>query len=85
MLSKRYATDKINHIFSDTGKVGFERDLWIAVLSAQKKLGLDVPEGVVETYTSARNNICLDHINEIELRTKHDVKARIEAFNHVSG
>ena len=85
VLSKRYATGEINHIFSDEGKVGFERDLWIAVLSAQKKLGLDVPEGVVKAYTSARNNIDLDHINEIELRTKHDVKARIEAFNHAAG
>ena len=85
VLSKRYATGEINRIFSDEGKVGFERDLWIAVLSAQKKLGLEVPEGVVEAYTSARNNINLDLINEIELRTKHDVKARIEAFNHAAG
>ncbi len=85
VLSKRYATDEINHIFSDEGKVGYKRDLWIAVLSAQRKLGLDVPNGVVEAYTSARNNIDLDHINEIELRTKHDVKARIEAFNHAAG
>ena len=85
VLSKRYATDEINHIFSDEGKVGFERDLWIAVLSAQRRLGLDVPDGVVEAYTSSRNNINLDHIYEIELRTKHDVKARIEAFNYAAG
>jgi adenylosuccinate lyase len=85
VLSKRYATGEINHIFSDEGKVGSERDLWIAVLSAQKKLGLDIPEGVVEAYTSARDNIDLGLINEIELRTKHDVKARIEAFNQAAG
>jgi len=85
VLSKRYATEEINHIFSDAGKVGFERDLWIAVLSVQKKLGLNVPEGVVEAYASARADIDLDHINEIELRTKHDVKARIEAFNRAAG
>ena len=85
VLSKRYATDEINHIFSDEGKVGFERDLWIAVLSTQRRLGLDVPEGVVDAYAAARNNIDFDHINEIELRTKHDVKARIEAFNYAAG
>jgi len=85
VLSKRYATDEINYIFSDEGKVGFERDLWIAVLSAQKELGLDVPDGVIGAYTSAREKIDLDHINEIELKTKHDVKARIEAFNYAAG
>jgi adenylosuccinate lyase len=84
-LSKRYATDEINLIFSDEGKVGYERDLWIVVLSVQKKLGLDVPEEVIDAYTSARNNINLNYINEIELRTKHDVKARIEAFNYAAG
>ena len=39
VLSKRYATNEINNIFSDEGKVGFERDLWISVLRAQIELG----------------------------------------------
>ena len=84
VLSKRYATNEINHIFSELGKVGFERDLWISVLKAQIKLGLDVPEHVLHSYIKARDVIDLDHINEIELRTKHDVKARIEAFTHAA-
>lgn len=85
VLSKRYATSKINHIFSDEGKVGFERDLWVSVLKAQIELGLDVSKDVLQSYVGARDIIDLDHINEIELRTKHDVKARIEAFNHAAG
>lgn len=85
VLSKRYATSEINHIFSDEGKVGFERDLWVSVLRAQIELGLDVSEDVLPAYMEARDSIDLDHINEIELRTKHDVKARIEAFNHATG
>ena len=85
VLSKRYATNEINHIFSDIGKVGFERDHWISVLKAQIELGLDVSGEVLESYVEARASIDLDHINEIELRTKHDVKAHIEAFNHTAG
>ncbi len=85
VLSKRYATDTLNKIFSEEGKVGFERDLWISVLSAQKKLGFSVPENVLSDYISARDDINLNHIHEIELLTKHDVKARIEAFNHAAG
>lgn len=84
VLSKRYATDRINEIFSEEGKVRFERDLWISVLSAQKKLGFAVPDGVIESYRMARNEVDLEKIKEIELRTKHDVKARIEAFNHAA-
>lgn len=85
VLSKRYATREINDIFSDRGKAGFERDLWISVLKGQIDLGLDVPDGVLDSYIGARDNIDLNHINEIELRTKHDVKARIEAFCHAAG
>jgi len=85
VLSKRYATNEINHIFSDEGKVGFERDLWVSVLSAQIELGLDVSKDVLQSYVEAKDKVDLDHINEIELRTKHDVKARIEAFNHAAG
>lgn len=85
VLSKRYATERINQIFSEEGKVGFERDLWVSVLSAQKKLGFYVSENVINAYRDARDKIDLNHINEIELRTKHDVKAKIEAFNHAAG
>jgi len=85
ILSQRYATKKMNNIFSEEGKIGFERDLWIAVLSAQSKLGFDVPESVLGDYICARDNINIGLINEIERKTKHDVKARIEAFNHASG
>lgn len=85
ILSKRYATQKINVIFSEKGKVGFERDLWISVLKAQKRLGFNIPDEALEAYVDARDKIDLNHINEIELKTKHDVKAKIEAFNHASG
>ncbi|MGD2200881.1 MAG: adenylosuccinate lyase [Candidatus Bathyarchaeota archaeon] len=85
VLSLRYATPEMNSIFSEEGRVLYERDLWIAVLKAQKALGLEIPGSAIEDYERARCKVDLDLIKEIELRTRHDVKAKIEAFNIAAG
>lgn len=85
VLSQRYVTKEMNDIFSEEGKTLLERELWISVLRAQKKLGMDIPDGVVEKYEQAKGNIDLELIKQIELKTKHDVKAKIEAFNIAAG
>ncbi len=84
ILSKRYATKEINKIFSEKGKILLERKLWIALMKAQKKLGLDISSKSIKKYESAKDNINLKRINEIEQKTKHDVKAKIEAFVEVA-
>jgi len=66
VLSQRYATDEINNIFSEEGKIRLERDFWIAVLKAQKELGLDIPEEAITAYEKARDDIDLGLIKEIE-------------------
>ncbi len=85
VLSKRYATKKMNEIFSEKGRILLERELWIAVLKAQQKLGLDIPEKVIQAYEDAKDRINLTLIREIEEKTRHDVKAKIEAFNLEAG
>jgi len=85
ILSHRYATEPINEIFSEVGKIGAERDFWIAVLKAQRKLGVDIPEEDVAKFEAARDTIDLAEIEAIERRTKHDVKAKIEAFVAAAG
>ena len=85
VLSQRYATNEMNGIFSEEGKILYERELWLAILRAQKKLGFDIPQEVIEAYESAKQNIDINLIKKIELRTKHDVKAKIEAYNQAAG
>ncbi len=85
VLSQRYATEEMNAVFSEEGKTLLERDLWLAVLRAQRDLGMEIPEGAVERYEEARDDVNLELIKEIELRTKHDVKAKIEAYNAAAG
>ena len=85
VLSQRYATKELNQIFSEEGKVLLERDLWLGVLKAQKELGLEIPESIIAAYENAKCNVNLEIIKEIEMRNKHDVKAKIEAYNLVAG
>jgi len=85
VLSHRYATNKMNYIFSEIGKTRLERELWLNVLKAQRDLGLDVPDNVIYAYENALDDIDLGLIEEIERRTKHDVKSKIEAFCLASG
>jgi len=75
----------MNQIFSETGKTRLERELWLNVLKNQRELGLDVPEKVVHVYEAALDDIDLELIKEIEQRTRHDVKAKIEAFCTAAG
>ncbi len=72
-------------LWSPQSKVVLERQLWIAVLRAQRELGIDVPDGVIDDYERVIENVDLDSISARERVTRHDVKARIEEFNALAG
>lgn len=85
VLSERYATPTINAIFSERGKTIAERELWIAVMKAQRELGIAIPVEDIARYEAARESVDLELIRTIERKTKHDVKAKIEAFVQAAG
>lgn len=85
ILAQRYASAEMKNIWSSEGKILLERELWIAVMKAQKQLGLDIPQEAIDAYESVKNNIRLDKIQERERITRHDVKARIEEFCELAG
>lgn len=85
VLATRYASEAMARLWSPEYKVRLERQLWIAVLQAQKDLGIEVPEGVIDAYRNVLDDIDLSAIAERERVTKHDVKARIEEFNDLAG
>ncbi|MEM7146733.1 MAG: adenylosuccinate lyase [Verrucomicrobiota bacterium] len=85
VLAERYATPPMQAIWSPEGKIVLEREFWIAVMKAQQSLGLDIPGDAIADYESAKENVDLDAIMERERVTRHDVKARIEEFNHLAG
>lgn len=85
VLAARYASPGLIAIWSPTAKIVAERRLWLAVLSAQRDLGIDVPDGVLENYGRVVEQVDLSSIAERERLTRHDVKARIEEFNALAG
>ncbi len=85
VLSDRYATPGMNEIFSKKGRILSERELWIAVMHAQRQLGVEIPQEDIEKFEAAKGKIDLDRIKEIEEKTRHDVKAKIQAFVEAAG
>ncbi|MBR4597886.1 MAG: adenylosuccinate lyase, partial [Opitutales bacterium] len=85
VLAERYASQQMKDIWSAEGKILLERELWIAVMKAQKQLGLDIPQEAIASYEKAKTNIDVSSINAREKITRHDVKARIEEFCALAG
>jgi len=85
VLAGRYASKAMCAVWSAEGRIKLERDYWIAVLRAQKELGLDIPQQAIDDYERVKGEINLDSINEREAITRHDVKARIEEFCALAG
>ncbi|WP_328990229.1 adenylosuccinate lyase [Kribbella sp. NBC_01245] len=85
VLASRYASLTMAELWSPEHKIVLERQLWLAVLSAQKDFGVAVPDGVIEDYQRVLNEVDLESIAARERVTRHDVKARIEEFNALAG
>jgi adenylosuccinate lyase len=85
VLAERYASPEMCAIWSGEGKVQLEREFWVAVMKAQKDLGLSIPDGVIEDYEKVIGQVDLESIRKREAVTRHDVKARIEEFCDLAG
>ena len=85
VLAGRYASVALAELWSPEHKIVLERRLWLAVLTAQAELGIDVPDGVVADYERVIDQVDLESIAARERVTLHDVKARIEEFNALAG
>jgi len=85
VLAARYAGPAMVRLWSPEQKVVRERRLWVAVLRAQRDLGLDVPDQVLADYEAVVEKVDLASIEARERVTRHDVKARIEEFSALAG
>jgi adenylosuccinate lyase len=85
VLAARYASPELVALWSPEEKIRAERRLWIAVLAAQRELGVPVAEGAIEAYEAVVDRVDLASIAARERVTRHDVKARIEEFAALAG
>jgi len=84
VLAERYASPAMKEIWSAHGRILIERDFWIAVMKAQRDLGVAIPTEAIRDYERVRNEVNLERIKERERTTLHDVKARIEEFSDLA-
>lgn len=85
VLASRYATSPLVTRWSPEQKVILERKLWVAVLKAQRDLGVRIPKKAIHAYEKVIEVVHLDSIKKREADLRHDVKARVEEFNALSG
>lgn len=85
VLAERYASPALKAVWSPAGRIAIERDFWIAVMRAQRDLGVAIPAAAIADYERVKNDIDLPRIAARERVTLHDVKARIEEFSGLAG
>ena len=84
VLAERYASAAMKDIWSQQGRIALERDFWIAVMKAQRDLGVPIPADAIKDYERVKDQIDLASIAKRERVTLHDVKARIEEFSDLA-
>ncbi len=85
ILAARYASQPMVELWSPERKIRLERELWVAVMSAQRELGVDIPAEAIDDYRAVIDTVDLASIEARERVNRHDVKARIEEFSALAG
>ena len=79
-LSSRYASDKMQYIFSPDKKFSTWRRLWAALARAEMELGLPVSQEQVDELEAHLTDIDYDMAAEKERELRHDVMAHIHTY-----
>ncbi len=85
VLATRYATKEMVAIFDPVNKIINERKFWVTILKLQQKTGLPITDSDIKAYEQVIEKVDLASIDKREMKTRHDVKARIEEFNALAG
>ena len=57
VLADRYASPAMKAVWSTRGRVVLEREYWIAVMKAQRDLGLDIPAEALTAYEKVKDKV----------------------------
>ncbi|MCL2047690.1 MAG: adenylosuccinate lyase [Defluviitaleaceae bacterium] len=79
-LCKRYASDKMQQIFSDNAKFSTWRRLWLALAESQQELGLNITDEQIAEMKAHLCDINYETAARIEAETRHDVMSHIHAY-----
>ena len=79
-LSERYASKKMQYIFSPDMKFRTWRRLWIALAETEKELGLDITQEQIDEMKAHVDDINYEVAKEREKVVRHDVMSHVYAF-----
>ncbi|MGN0487520.1 MAG: adenylosuccinate lyase [Acutalibacteraceae bacterium] len=79
-FSTRYASDEMQHIFSENFKFRCWRRLWIALAKAEKELGLDITDEQIAELEAHKDDINYEVAQEREKACRHDVMSHVYAY-----
>ena len=79
-LCQRYASKKMQYVFSPDFKFGTWRKLWIALAEAEKELGIDITDEQIDEMKAHVDDIDYDMAAQKEKEVRHDVMAHVLTF-----
>ena len=79
-FSTRYASEEMQHVFSDNFKFRTWRRLWIALAKAERELGLDITEEQIAQLEEHKDDINYEVAEERERLVRHDVMSHVYAY-----
>lgn len=79
-LCSRYATKRMQYIFSPDYKFSTWRKLWIALAESEKELGLNISEEQLDEMRAHIDDIDYVKAAEYERKLRHDVMAHVHTF-----
>ncbi len=79
-LSKRYASEEMNQLWSNDSKYATWRKLWVALAQTEKELGIDITEEQIKEMKENINNIDYEIVRKREKECRHDVMAHVYEF-----
>lgn len=79
-LCSRYASDKMQFVFSPDFKFSTWRKLWVALAESEKELGLTITDEQISEMKAHTEDIDYDREAEYEKKLRHDVMAHLHTF-----
>jgi len=79
-LCERYASKRMQKMFSPDMKFATWRKLWIALAESQKELGLNISDRQIEVMKEHINDINYEVAEQREKEVRHDVMSHIYAY-----
>ncbi|MDO4841071.1 MAG: adenylosuccinate lyase [Phoenicibacter congonensis] len=79
-FSTRYASDEMQHLFSEEKKFRTWRRLWIALARAEKDAGLNITDEQIAQLEEHKDDINYEVAQEREKLVRHDVMSHVYAY-----